>query len=131
MSVTSPLCCACNLVSQYTFVSCKVSFVSPMLKNSIICMTSLMHHLHVNRLEQEFAAQINKAHHALDPLHERSEVYDKRHVWSKNHSGCLEISCHVRGPLRNKMAMLGVIPSRSDIDTSADPVPDQTICCQQ
>ena len=53
--------------------------------------------------------------------------YDKRHVWSKNHSGCLETSCHARGPLRNKMAMLGVIPSRSDIDPSADPVPGQTM----
>ena len=51
--------------------------------------------------------------------------YDKRHVWSKNHSGCLETSCHVRGPLRNKMATaLGVC---SDIDPSADPVPDQTM----
>ena len=57
------------------------------------------------------------------PLHERSE-YDKRHVWSKNHSGCLETLCHVRGPLRNKMATLGVC---SDIDPSADPVPDQTM----
>ena len=60
----------------------------------------------------------------------KDRKYDKRHVWSKNHSGCLEISCqrcHVRGPLRNKMAMLGVIPSHSDVDTSADPVPDQTM----
>ena len=46
-------------------------------------------------------------------------------VWNKNHSGCLETSCHVRGPLRNKMATLGVIPSRSDSDPSADPVPVQ------
>ena len=52
---------------------------------------------------------------------------DKRHVWSKNHSGCLETSCHVRGCLRNKMATLGVIPSCSDIDPSADPVPGQTM----
>ena len=54
---------------------------------------------------------------------------DKRHVRSKNHSSCLETSCHVRGPLRNKMATLGVIPSRSDSDPSipsADPVPGQT-----
>ena len=42
--------------------------------------------------------------------------YDKRHVRSKNHSGCLETSCHVRGPLRNKMATLRVISSRSDSD---------------
>ena len=65
----------------------------------------------------------------MDPLHE----CDKRHVRSKNHSGCLEISCHIRGPLRNKMAMIGVIPFRSDIDPSADPVPDQTMLrqCQQ
>ena len=57
----------------------------------------------------------------------KDRKYDKRHVWSKNHSGCLETSCHARGPLRNKMAMLGVIPSRSDIDPSADPVPGQTM----
>ena len=65
--------------------------------------------------------------YANGPLHERSEVYDKRNVWSKNHSGCLETLCHVRGPLRNKMATLVVIPSRSDGDPSADPVPDQTL----
>ena len=52
---------------------------------------------------------------------------DKRHVWSKNHSGCLETSCHVRGPLRNKMATHVVIPFRSDSDPSADPVPDPTM----
>ena len=52
---------------------------------------------------------------------------DKRHVQSKNHSGCLETSCHVCGPLRNKMATLGVIPSCSDSDPSADPVPGQTM----
>ena len=57
----------------------------------------------------------------------KDRVYDKCHVRGKNHSGCLETSCHVRGPLRNKMAMLGVIPSHSDIDPSADPVPDQTM----
>ena len=49
----------------------------------------------------------------------KDRKYDKRYVRSKNHSGCLERSCHARGPLRNKMAMLGVIPSRSDIDPSA------------
>ena len=65
--------------------------------------------------------------HACGHLCMKDRKYDKRHVWSKNHSGCLETSYHVRGPLRNKMAMLGVIPSRSDIDPSADPVPDQTM----
>ena len=54
----------------------------------------------------------------------KDRKYDKRHVWSKNHSGCLETLCHVRGPLRNKMATLGVC---SDINPSADPVPDQTM----
>ena len=54
----------------------------------------------------------------------KDRKYDKLHVWSKNHSGCLETLCHVRGPLRNKMATLGVC---SDIDPSADPVPDQTM----
>ena len=53
--------------------------------------------------------------------------YDKRHVRSKSHSGCLETLCHVRGPLRNKMATLVVIPSRSDSDPSVDPVPGQTM----
>ena len=57
----------------------------------------------------------------------KDRKYDKRHVWNKNHSGCLVTLHHVRGPLRNKMAMLGVIPSHSDIDPSADPVPDQTM----
>ena len=57
----------------------------------------------------------------------KDRKYDKRHVRSKNHSGCLETSCHVRGPMRNKMATLGVIPSRSDIDPLADPVLDQTM----
>ena len=57
----------------------------------------------------------------------KDRKYDKCHVQSKNHSGCLETSCHVRGPLRNKMALLGGIPSRLDIDPSADPVPDQTM----
>ena len=57
----------------------------------------------------------------------KDRKYDKHHIWSKNHSGCLDTSCHARGPLRNKMAMLGVIPSRSDIDFSADPVPGQTM----
>ena len=56
---------------------------------------------------------------------------DKHHVRgrSKNHSGCLETSCHVRGPLRNKMATLVVIPIRLDStsDPSADPVPGQTM----
>ena len=54
---------------------------------------------------------------------------DKRHVPSKNHSGCLETLCHVCGPLRNKMATLalGVIPSRLDSDPLADPVPGQTM----
>ena len=54
----------------------------------------------------------------------KDRKYDKRHVWSKNHSGCLETLCHVCGPLRNKMATLGVC---SDIDPSDDPVPDQTM----
>ena len=55
----------------------------------------------------------------------KDRKYDKRHVWSKNHSGCLETLYHVCGPLRNKMATLGVC---SDIiDPSADPVPDQTM----
>ena len=57
----------------------------------------------------------------------KDQKYDKRHVWSKSHSGCLETLCHVRGPLRNKMATLVVILSRSDGDPSADPVPDQTL----
>ena len=48
----------------------------------------------------------------------KDRKYDKRHVWSKNLSGCLETLCHVRGPLRNKMATL---------DPSANPVPDQTM----
>ena len=54
----------------------------------------------------------------------KDRKYDKRHVRSKSHSGCLETLCHVRGPLRNKMA---VIPSRSDGYPSADPVPGQTM----
>ena len=56
--------------------------------------------------------------------------YDKRHVWSKNYSGCLETSCHVRGPLCNKMATLVVLPSRLDSDPLADPgdpVPGQSM----
>ena len=58
----------------------------------------------------------------------KDRKYDKRHVRSKNYSGCLETSCHVRGPLRNKMATLVVIHSRSDSDPSlADPVPGQTM----
>ena len=57
----------------------------------------------------------------------KDRKYDKRHVRSKSHSGCLETMCHVRGPLRNKMATLVVIPSRSDGDPLADPVPDQTL----
>ena len=61
--------------------------------------------------------------HLMD-LCMKDRKYDKRHVRSKNHSGCLETLCHVRGPLRNKMATLGVC---SDIDPSADPVPDQTM----
>ena len=48
----------------------------------------------------------------------KDRKYDKRHVRSKNDSGCLETLCHVRGPLRNKMATLVVIPSRSDSDPS-------------
>ena len=52
---------------------------------------------------------------------------DKRHIRSKNYSGCLETSCHVRGPLRKKMATLVVIPIRSDSDPSANPVPGQTM----
>ena len=48
----------------------------------------------------------------------KDRKYDKRHVRSKSHSGCLETSCHVRGPLRNKMATLGVIPSHMDSDPS-------------
>ena len=57
----------------------------------------------------------------------KDRKYDKRHVRSKSHRGCLETLCHVRGPLRNKMATLVVIPSRSDGDPSADPVPGQTM----
>ena len=62
----------------------------------------------------------------------KDRKYDKRHVWSKNHSGCLVTLCHVRGPLRNKMATLRVIPSHSDSDPSdsdpsANPVPGQTM----
>ena len=57
----------------------------------------------------------------------KDRKYDKRHVRSKNPSGCLQTLCHVRGPLRIKMATLVLIPSRSDIDPSADPVPDQTM----
>ena len=57
----------------------------------------------------------------------KDRKYDKRHVRSKSHSGCLETLCHVRGPLRNKMATLIVLPSRSDSDPSADSVPDQTM----
>ena len=57
----------------------------------------------------------------------KDRKYDKRHVQSKNHSGCLETSCHIRGPLRNKMATHVVIPSRVDSDPLVDPVPDQTL----
>ena len=59
----------------------------------------------------------------------KDRKYVKRHVRNKNHSGCLETSCHVRGPLRNKMATLVVILFRSDrhSDPSADPVPGQTM----
>ena len=57
----------------------------------------------------------------------KDRKYDKHYVQSKSHSGCLETMCHVCGPLRNKMATLGVIPSRSDSDPSADPVPGQTM----
>ena len=57
----------------------------------------------------------------------KDRKYDKRRVWSKNRGSCLETSCHVRGPLRNKMATLVVIPSRSESDPSADPVPGQTM----
>ena len=57
----------------------------------------------------------------------KDRKYDKCHVRSKSHSGCLETLCHVRGPLRNKMATLIVILSRSDSDPSADPVPGQTM----
>ena len=57
----------------------------------------------------------------------KDRKYDKHHIRSKNHSGCLETLCHVCGPLRNKMATLVVIPSRSDGDPSADPVPGQTV----
>ena len=53
----------------------------------------------------------------------KDRKYDKRHVRSKS----LESLCHVRGPLRNKMATLIVIPSRSDSDPSADSVPGQTM----
>ena len=51
----------------------------------------------------------------------KDRKYDKRHIW------CLETSCHVRGPLCNKMATLVVIPSRLDSDPSADPVPGQSM----
>ena len=54
----------------------------------------------------------------------KDRKYDKRHVRSKNHSGCLETLCR---PLRNKMATLVVILSRSVSDPSADPVPGQTM----
>ena len=57
----------------------------------------------------------------------KDRKYDKRHVRSKSLSGCLETLCYVRGPLRNKLATLIVIPSRSDSDPSADPVPGQTM----
>ena len=57
----------------------------------------------------------------------KDQNYDKCHVLHINHSGCLETSCHVRGPLCNEMAMLGVIPSRLGSDPSADQVPDQTM----
>ena len=57
----------------------------------------------------------------------KGRKYDKRHVRSKSHSGCLETLCHVRRPWRNKMATLIVVPSRSDSDPSADPVPGQTM----
>ena len=57
----------------------------------------------------------------------KDRKYDNVTSGVKNHNGCLETSCHVRGPLRNKMATLGVIPSRSDSDPSADPVLGQTM----
>ena len=57
----------------------------------------------------------------------KDRKYDKRHVRSKSHSGCPGTLCRVRGPLRNEIATLVVIPSRSDGDPSADPVPDQTL----
>ena len=57
----------------------------------------------------------------------KDRKYDKRHVRSKNHTGCLETSYHVCRPLRNKMATHIVILSCSDSDPSADPVSDQTM----
>ena len=57
----------------------------------------------------------------------KDRKYDKRHVQSKSHSGCLGTLCHVRGPLHNKMAALIVILSRLDSDPSADSVPGQTM----
>ena len=57
----------------------------------------------------------------------KDRKYDKRHVRSKSHSSCLETLCHVRRPFGNKVAALIVIPSCSDSDPSADPVPGQTM----
>ena len=53
--------------------------------------------------------------------------YDNCRVRSKNLSGCLQTLCHVYGPLRNKIATLGVIPSRSDSDPLTNPVTGQAM----
>ena len=66
-------------------------------------------------------------HVAPDTTNGLEWKYDKHHVRSKSHSGCLETLCHVRGPLRNKMATLVVIPFRSDSDPLANPAPGQTM----
>ena len=67
--ITTPcMSCTCNLVhvSTCTFLV-MTTWVShsraqlTMLKNSIIRMTSLMHHVHVNHLEQESITHINEA----------------------------------------------------------------------
>ena len=58
----------------------------------------------------------------------KDRKYDKRHVRSIQRLPRDIVSrSRSRGPLRNKMATLVVIHSRSDSDPSADPVPGQTM----
>ena len=58
----------------------------------------------------------------------KDQNYNKCHFLSKNLSGCLEALCQVHRTLRNKMAILRVVPSRSDSYHAADSVPDPTTC---
>ena len=96
-----------------------------MLKNSIIRMTSLMHHVHVNHLEQESITHINEAvqyiphpHPHLHSIKMVGSIFNVEHSTCRNMLGPLSlyvirhaVYIYVHVCIDNRIFALPILPA--------------------